>query len=108
MNKITKFLILVTVFSTPAYLIKLRLFGLPTNVLEILIYLTFISFVSRKPRINWKELYRSYRIYILPSTLIFIGLILSTLINQNYREGFGIIKGWFIDPIILAFIILTS
>lgn len=41
---------------------------------------------------------------IILISLIFLGLIASTLVNGNYSAGLGIIKGWFIFPIILALI----
>ena len=106
MSKLTKFLIFITVFLIPMYLIRFGVFGIPTNVLEISIYLTFLSFIFEGPWINWKELYKNYKPYIFSIALIFSGLILSTLINQNYREGFGIIKGWFFDPLLFSFVLI--
>jgi len=106
MNKLTKILIFTTVFLIPSYLIRFSIFGIPTNVLEVLIYSIFVSYLFERPNINWKELYENYKIHIFSITLIFIGLFLSTLINQNYREGFGIIKGWFFDPILFSFVLI--
>jgi O-antigen ligase len=108
MNKLTEILIFATVFLIPSYLIRFNIFGVPTNVLEILIYSTFVSHLFEKPAIKWKELYENYKTYIFSIALIFIGLILSTLANQNYREGFGIIKGWFFDPILFSFILINK
>lgn len=108
MDRLTKILIFSTVFLIPTYLIKFSTFGIPTNVLEILIYLTFISFILEKQPINWKEFYENYKIYIFSIALIFIGLIFSTLINKNYQAGFGIIKGWFFDPILFSFVLFHT
>lgn len=108
MNKLTKILIFAVVFFIPAYLLRFGVFGIPTNVLEILIYSTFISWALEKQKVSWKELYENYQIYIFSVVLIFLGLILSTLVNQNYREGFGIIKGWFFDPLLFAFILIQK
>lgn len=108
MNSITKFLIFSVVFLIPSYLIRFSIFGIPTNVLEILIYLTFFSYLLEIPAINWKRLYENYRTYIFSVALIFIGLVISTLVNQNYREGFGIIKGWFFDPLLFSFILINK
>ncbi|MDO8529731.1 MAG: O-antigen ligase family protein [bacterium] len=108
MSKITKFLLFSAVFLVPSYLIRFIVFGIPTNILEILIYLTFISFLLEKPRIDWKKLYKNYKLCIFPIALIFLGLILSTLINKNYQAGFGIIKGWFLDPLLFSFILIQK
>lgn len=108
MNRLTKILIFSTIFLIPTYLIRFSIFSVPTNLLEILIYFTFISYLFEKPQVNWKELSEKYKIYIFPISLMFSGLILSTLINQNYREGFGIIKGWFFDPLLFSFILINK
>lgn len=108
MNRLTKILIFSTIFLIPTYLIRFSIFSVPTNLLEILIYFTFISCLFEKPQVNWKELSEKYKIYIFPISLMFSGLILSTLINQNYREGFGIIKGWFFDPLLFSFILINK
>ncbi len=108
MNNVTKTLILATIFLIPSYLIRFSIFGIPTNVLETLIYLTFISWILEKPSLDWKELYKNYKLYIFSIALIFIGLVISALANQNYREGFGIIKGWFFDPILFSFILVNK
>jgi len=119
MNKLTKILIFASIFLIPAYLIRFSIFGIPTNVLEILIYLTFISYLLEKTKINphnqyigvragWKELFQKYKIYIISISLIFLGLILSTLTNRNYQTGFGIIKGWFFDPLLFSFVLIQK
>lgn len=108
MNKFTKILIYITVFLIPTYLIRFSIFGIPTNVLEILIYLAFISWIFEKQKVNWKELFQEYKIYIVSILLIFLGLILSTLINKNYQVGFGVIKGWFFDPLIFSFVLIQK
>lgn len=108
MNRVTKILIFATIFLIPTYLIRFSVFNIPTNLLEILIYLTFVLYFLEKPTINWKELYENNKVYLFPITLIFIGLVSSTLINQNYREGFGIIKGWFFDPLLFCFILINK
>jgi O-antigen ligase len=105
MSNLTKILIFSVIFLIPSYLLRFDIFGFPTNVLEILIYSTFVSFVLEGSRIDWKELYRDYKLYLFSLALIFSGLLLSTFINQNYREGLGIIKGWFFDPLLFSFVL---
>ncbi len=106
MDKLTKILIYITVFLIPSYLIRFSILGIPTNILEILIYLTFISWILEKQKVSWNRLFQEYKIYIFSVLLIFLGLILSTLINKNYQGGFGIIKGWFFDPLLFSFILI--
>ena len=108
MNKVTKIIIFSTIFLIPTYLLRFSIFGIPTNVLEILIYLSFLSFVFEWSHIDWKKLYENYKPYIFSIALVFIGLVISTSINQNYREGFGIIKGWFFYPLLFCFILINK
>ena len=49
-----------------------------------------------------------YKKYIFWVILIFLGLLISTLVNQNYTAGAGIIKGWFLFPIIFSAIAITE
>ncbi|MFA6973945.1 MAG: O-antigen ligase family protein [Parcubacteria group bacterium] len=90
----------LTIFLLPSYLIKLSFFGLPTNVLEILIVVA----------LGWAFLKRSFRNFLklrfrITVGIILAGLVISTLVNGNYLAGAGIIKGWFVLPIIFALIV---
>jgi O-antigen ligase len=90
--------IYLTIFLLPSYLVKISIFGLPTNVLEIFILIAFIGLILKR---NFrKSIKPGFRIGL---GLIFLGLILSVLINKNYAVGLGITKGWFVFPIILAY-----
>lgn len=92
--------IYLTIFLLPSYLIKFNIFGLPTNVLEILILisLAWALFLRISPR---SSLGLHFRLAI---GLILGGLTISTLVNGNYLVGLGIIKGWFVLPLLLAFV----
>jgi O-antigen ligase len=84
----------------PTYLLKLAIFGLPTNLLEILISLAFIWTLTKKH--NFRNIFTT-KIWLLIG-FIFFGLFISTIANENFLSGLGIIKGWFIFPILLAVI----
>jgi len=99
-------LIYFTILILPVYLIRLDVFGIPTNVLEILILIIFIGWLLNFVGTGLKPVPTAYRKYIIPIILIFSGLIISTLVNKNYAVGAGIIKGWFFFPILFFF--LTS
>jgi putative inorganic carbon (HCO3(-)) transporter len=102
-QKLPKILIFLTILSAPLYLLKFSVFGIPTNVLEIFILLSFVASI---PTFNCSRIstYGSKKnlISIFGIILILFGLIISTLVNRNYSVGFGIIKSWFILPIIFS------
>ena len=112
-NKISvKKLIWLSVFSAPLYLIKFSLFGIPTNIPEILIGVTFLAWLWEKKKFSWKDFYNSHKMYLAGIFLILLGLVISTLANENYLTGSGIIKSWFAFPIVskilFRFIILLQ
>lgn len=102
-----KNLICLVVFFLPVYLVRFNFLGVPTNALEILILTVFLIWALDKN--NWlgiKEKLARYKGYIFFVFLILIGLIISALANGNYRVGLGIIKGWFLIPVM--FLILAD
>jgi len=107
-SNITKKLILVTIFFTPIYLVKITLLGIPSNILELFIYATCLAWLFEKKYIYLNKIFQENRWFFYSSSLIVIGLIISTLANQNYREGLGIIKGWFIDPMLFGIVVMTT
>lgn len=98
--KIQTFLTLSVLFCLPFYFIKFKYNWISLNVIEILIIVLFLVWVFSKSK---KYLILDTQ-YLIPVLLIFIGLLLSLVANKNYYVGFGIIKGWFILPIIFAII----
>lgn len=105
-KKLLKILIFFTILSAPLYWLKFSVFGIPTNVLEIFIFLSLIASIPTISHCHILE-YDSKKngIYIFGIGLILIGLIISTLVNKNYSQGLGIIKGWFTLPIIFGFVV---
>lgn len=95
-----KYFVFLIILLLPTYLIKLAIFGLPINLLEILIALAFIWTLLEN---NLSKNIFDKKTWILIG-FIFFGLFLSTIANNNFLLELGIIKGWFIFPIILVLI----
>jgi O-antigen ligase len=104
---LNKTLIWLTIFFIPAYLIRVDIFGMPTNILEILVLLTFIANLARG-KCSLVEFYKNNKTISWSVMLIFIGLLTSTLFNNDWRTGFGIIKGWFVVPLIFSWVAYDS
>ncbi|MEK7598132.1 MAG: hypothetical protein AAB487_00140, partial [Patescibacteria group bacterium] len=102
-------LVYLTVVGLPLYLVKVNFFGLPTNVLEILEATVFFTWLLDKnyPKPKAHMLFFAYKKYIISISLIIFGLLASTWFNGNYRIGLGIIKGWFILPILFTVAVLN-
>ncbi|MFA6159885.1 MAG: O-antigen ligase family protein [Parcubacteria group bacterium] len=104
-NKILENLIYLAVFFLPLYLVKIKIGILPTNVLEIIILGIFLLWVfTDKEKIKAREFFVEYKRYVIFSGAMFLGILLSTFFSGNHIESWGIIKSWFLVPLILFFL----
>lgn len=101
-------LFLLTVFCIPLYLIKVSIFGLPTNILELLAIFTILLLLLRNKKQLPKKLLSIPKIFLLSFTLIVLGLLFSIFFNNSKLVGFGILKGWFIVPILFSFALFSA
>lgn len=92
----------LNIMAMPLYLIKVSFLGVPTNVFEILALMTIVLFLSSA--VGLKNELGGYREYFAPIVVIIAGLFLSTLYNEAHRSEWGIIKSWFIIPIIFSWV----
>ncbi|MCX6765405.1 MAG: O-antigen ligase family protein [Candidatus Moranbacteria bacterium] len=106
--KVNKILIPLTILLIPAYLIRFSVFGIPTNLLEILVLVVFISAFLSKQKIDYKEFYKQNKVYFFGILLVIAGLFISTVVSGHYRIGFGIIKGWFIIPLVFSWVLIKE
>ena len=86
----------------PTYLIRFTVFGIPTTVLEILIYIVFLYGFWQTRQDGFKPIPR--KIY-LPIGLLIFALIISTIISPDKRTALGELKGFFIDPLLVGWLI---
>ncbi|MFH0905540.1 MAG: O-antigen ligase family protein [bacterium] len=88
------------ILTLPLYLWQFKIGPIPTNWLEIAIYiLTLTLVVKRWPdRRNWLKVYQPIQ---WPVGLLLAGLVIGAIVTPDLRLGLGIFKGWFIDPLIL-------
>lgn len=102
------FFIYLIIISLPLYLVRFSVFGFNTNVLDVLLFL-FVLFVLIDhfylKRYNPKDrailIYSDIKKFILPAALVLIGLTASTFKSGDIFVSAGIIKSWFILPILL-------
>ncbi len=91
----------LAVITIPTYIIKMDIGFLPTTVAEMILLGAFVGWLAYSPIIRLKELGKTYIPIILPLILLAVGLIVGTLASSDLRLSLGIVKGWFINPIIL-------
>ncbi len=97
----------------PLYLVKFSIHGVPFTLVEWFMYVTFFVhilkkfYLSRKHHEDFFNL-RIPRIWMPVSLLIFAVLIsvFAVPADVDRREVFGILKGWFITPILYFYLII--
>jgi hypothetical protein len=90
-------------FLLPAYLVRFSILGIPTTLLEILIYLGIIwSLFNLK---DWKKLSQIPRLIWLGIGLFVLSAVMGTLISPNKTTALGQLKGFIIDPLLLMALI---
>lgn len=87
----------LTVAALPVYLFRFSFWGVPTNLLEVLIALVFVGWLF-KIKFQLADIWLPEKKILLAVGFIFSGLLISTLVNPNPLAGLGIIKSWFVFP----------
>lgn len=107
----TQNFIYLTLFFTPAYLIKFSIFKIPTNLSEIFILLTILTWFLKNRFtlfLKLRSFLKQNKAIALSIFLMILGLFISSFINNNLFKELSIIKSWFILPILFGFIIFDQ
>ncbi len=96
--------IYLIIFLLPLYLVKIRIGFVPFNVLELMIWFIFGIWLVKGKLRGIREIGEigEIRGIILPSLLILIGAVLSALFSSDINVSAGILKGWFLAPMVFA------
>lgn len=86
----------------PSYLIKFSIFGLKTNLLDIFLILFFGGWFLRKilKKEKLKESLLKIKDFLLPVTLLLLGVSIAAFKSLNILASLGILKSWFILPVL--------
>ncbi len=89
---LARYLSLAIVALLPLYYLRFSIAGLPTNLIEILVGLLLILTLGLYRRLSLP--------YAWPIGLIVLGVVLASSLALDSRAAFGIVKGWFMIPLI--------
>jgi len=95
------YLISLILLLLPAYLIRFSIFGIPSTVLEVLIYAIFLYGLWQAYKVGFRPI--EWEIW-LPISALIIALIISTIISPDKRTASGEFKGFFIDPLFVVWL----
>jgi O-antigen ligase len=92
----------LSIWAMPLYVVRWSFFGVPTNLFEILALITIGLFL--KGSVGLENRLREQKEYFIPIVMLICGLLLSIACSESYRNGLGILKGWFVVPIIFSWV----
>ncbi len=109
----TRLGIYIILIFLPTYLLRVQIWLIPTTWLELTIYLLFFAVVvkliwQKKLIVSLKHLYHKYSIVLLSLGLWFLAALVATFVSPDLKLSAGVLKGWWLDPIILILIILLN
>jgi O-antigen ligase len=98
------------VLLIPTYLIRLTILDVPTNFFEVVLGLIFawglFSVVVR--RRLWQAAISLPRAILFWTAFFLLAAGISTVVSDVLRVSLGILKGWIIVPILLAWLVLAA
>jgi len=94
------FYLFCVVFLLPTYLARFLIFGIPTTMLEILIWVGLAwSLVNWR---EWKKITALPKLVKISVKLILLGAIIGFFVSPNKTSALGQFKGFILDPLLFA------
>ncbi len=91
----------------PSYLIRFKLFGLPTTILEIMIVVFLLLTLLRFKFNDFNKIKTLGRINYAIAAFVLAGAI-STLIAPDQMRGLGQLKAFIIEPVLMFYAIILT
>ena len=97
----------------PTYLFRTKIFGIPTTFLELSFLTILLSHIVKNYK-NWKLVPKAFGIgnwkfpLLPPIILLIIAATISILISPNKISALGLWKAYFIEPILLFFLLINT
>lgn len=112
MKKIIFYLSLLIVFALPSYLVRFNISGVPTTLLEVLIYISFVltlvsSIKNQELRIGSKYIILNSK-YLIPIILFIIAGIIGVIVSPEKNVALGQFKAFIVDPLLFFYVIIAN
>ena len=100
------YLIYGAIVSLPAYLLRVSIFGVPTNLWEIYFGIVFLLWaVAGCDNKILKDFFETQKKIIFFAGIMLVGLGSAAIVGNHQLQELGIIKSWFVVPILFWFLI---
>jgi putative inorganic carbon (HCO3(-)) transporter len=105
-RKLNQIIVALVIFLIPFYIFRFSLMGIRTNVFEVAVLVGFLlSFPSYYLSKQYSKL--KCETYILPLALL-VSVVLAVSLSLFDIRSLGILKGWFLAPIVFAWLIIIN
>lgn len=102
--------------SLPMYLVRFKIFGLPTTMLEMLFWILLVVWIYKNVTLNSfqglvnrsRNKFGMTRGAVGAIILFFISSIIAIFVSPNWWQALGIWRAYFLEPILFFVILLTS
>lgn len=106
-------LIALIIALLPTYQIRFHLFGIPMTLLEVMILLIFVLWVSTslrgaKRRDNLSVSLKIPTPLLIITSIFLLSAFIAIFIAPDHRAALGIFKAYFIEPLLLAVVALDT
>lgn len=105
MKNISRNLTLITTTLIPCYIFRFNILGIKTNLFELLVLFTFLATIFTLNQKSEKGIRKSDTVLAL---LLLLAAIISSGVSHFDTQSLGIVKGWFLIPIIYAWILVKN
>ncbi len=101
-------LISLIILLLPSYLVRFSIAGLPFTLLEVIIYLSVLWLVVRKPMLEIAEKLKPFiKQTGWPIALLFAGGIIGVAISPDRREALGLFRAFLVDPLLVTILVVS-
>lgn len=106
MKKLNFYLICLICFALPCYLVRFSIFGVPTTLLEILIYISAIITLINRDKLKLKI--KDINITWIAIALFLLSGIIGVVVSPEKIVALGQFKALIFDPILFFWVILSN
>jgi len=106
---ILRFFIYLAITFSPLYIVRFKIFGFPTTLLEVFVIFSFFLFLFVKfqnRNFRFVELF-PHTEFDLPIFILLVSAFISLFISSDFRGGLGIFKAYFLEPAIFYYIVVS-
>lgn len=108
-----KYILSAIIFSTPLYLFRFSLLGVPTNAFEIILYLGFLAWLLLYGKGRLRKIITHPWTVFPPRYALIIALwsvwgLISALVNPDLLSGLGYWRAFFVDGLLIYIMVVAS